>query len=705
MNINRREFVTTATCALSALGALAADSRADSSIDPIDLAEWSYFWVGVERAPLARGTYVGGKQMYVEYWIPTVVKHPVPIVLVHGGGGQGTDWMGTPDGRPGWATMLVQKGYKVYVVDRPGHGRSPFHPDIHGPFPAQANTLENISGRFTPPNPTTPNKPLPFQHFHNRWPGTGEVGSDDLDQFVASQGGSYVTVQGNPNATAVIAHTAWRERGAMLLDKIGPAVIMTHSAGGPFGWLVAEVRPNLVKGIVAIEGGGQPFGGANVWGMSTIPVAYDPPILDPSELRTVTVTPTEQGIAPYKLQAEPARKLKNLQGVPIVVVTSEGSFASPGNPGAVAFFRQAGCTAEELRLVDHGIHGNGHMMMVEKNNAEVLEPILAWIDKNVPKSTRVPMRGRPADPTALKLSEQGFFWAGMNRKKMPYGTIIAGQMYVQYLVPAKVKHPYPVVLVHGGTGQMLHYMGPGDGAAGWAHYFLQEGYKVYMIDRPGHGRAPYHPDALGPIGANPSYAAIVAEFNRSARPVAEVVIDQFMASQNAAPQDSVMAHKLWASGGAQILDKTGPAIIMVHSAGGPFGYLVANERPHLVKAIVNVEGGGAPFGGGTPWGLTDVPLVWEPPVTDPAQLKDGTPRVLKNLQGIPVVYVTAEKSGRSAGPATAAFLKQAGCEGDDLELKDKGILGNSHFMMFENNRRQVFDTIRGWIESKVEAKA
>jgi hypothetical protein len=116
----------------------------------------------------------------------------------------------------------------------------------------------------------------------------------------------------------------------------------------------------------------------------------------------------EQGIAPYKLQAEPARKLKNLKGIPIVVVTSEGSFASPGNPGAVAFFKQAGCTAEELRLVDHGIHGNGHMMMVEKNNAEVLEPIVAWIEKNVPKTTHVPMKGRNADPTDLKLSEQGF---------------------------------------------------------------------------------------------------------------------------------------------------------------------------------------------------------------------------------------------------------------------------------------------------------
>jgi len=186
--------------------------------------------------------------------------------------------------------------------------------------------------------------------------------------------------------------------------------------------------------------------------------------------------------------------------------------------------------------------------------------------------------------------------------------------------------------------------------------------------------------------------------------VSDVVIDQFMASQNAAPQDAVMAHKFWASSGAQLLDKTGPAIVMVHSAGGPFGYLVANERPNLVKAIVNVEGGGAPFGGGTPWGLTDVPLVYDPPVQDPAQLRDGMPRRLKNLLGIPMAYVTAEQSGRTQGPAVVAFLKNAGCDAEDLQLKDKGIHGNGHFMMFEPNRRQVFDTIRGWIESKVEAK-
>ena len=59
----------------------------------LDVAEWSFFWVGVERAELARGPVVNGKQMYVEYQIPAQVRHPYPIVLVHGGGGQGLDWL------------------------------------------------------------------------------------------------------------------------------------------------------------------------------------------------------------------------------------------------------------------------------------------------------------------------------------------------------------------------------------------------------------------------------------------------------------------------------------------------------------------------------------------------------------------------------------------------------------------------------------
>jgi pimeloyl-ACP methyl ester carboxylesterase len=377
------------------------------------------------------------------------------------------------------------------------------------------------------------------------------------------------------------------------------------------------------------------------------------------------------------------------------------------------------------------------MMMVEKNNRQVLQPILEWIQKNVPASgarasaaQKSTSNGKKSE-TALTLADQGFFWVGTEHKNVPYGTIISGQMYVQYLTPAQVRHPYPVVLVHGGSGQMLHYMGTGDGAAGWAHYYVQEGYRVYLVDRPGQGRAPYHPDALGPIAPQPTYAAVVPDFKRAAvgpnrqwpgtGDVTDPLVDQFMASQNAPPQDQAMAQALWASRGAELLDKIGPAIVQTHSAGGPFGWLVADRRPTLVKAIVCVEAGGSPFQ--TPWGLTAVPIAYDPPVSDPKELttrdvipppgsavqpyrlQTDPPRTLKNLQRMPIVYVTAEKSGRTQGPAVVAFLKQAGCDAEELQLKDRGILGNGHFMMFENNRRQVFDVIRGWIEQKLPARS
>src|SRR5215813_8069125 len=81
-----------------------AAAQAASKQPPLDIAEWSFFWVGVEREQRAgsggqQEWIVNGKQMYVEYQIPARVRHPYPIVLVHGGGGQGLDWMATPDGR------------------------------------------------------------------------------------------------------------------------------------------------------------------------------------------------------------------------------------------------------------------------------------------------------------------------------------------------------------------------------------------------------------------------------------------------------------------------------------------------------------------------------------------------------------------------------------------------------------------------------
>jgi pimeloyl-ACP methyl ester carboxylesterase len=727
----RRDFMATSLAVPAGIAGLMASPEAVAAATggpDLDIAEWSFFWVGIERAtmPGASSPVVNGKQMYVEYQIPAKVRHPYPIVLVHGGGGQGLDWMGTPDGRRGWATILLEEGYKVYVVDRPGHGRSPYHPDLHGGWPG-AQTLESISELFTPQRANLPAGGRGFGNspnakLHNQWPGTGAVGTPELTQLVASQGGSFGNGMGLIKDSQV---SVWQKNGAEMLDKIGPAIIMTHSAGGPFGFYVLEARPKLVKGIVVVEGAqGSAVFGPNRWGLINLPVELDPPVSDPTQVKVKQVQPTEAdaklGIGPYNIQEEPAHKLKNWRDCAICIYTSEASFITP-NPGAVAFLKQAGVHAEEIRLADIGIHGNGHLMMGEKNNRETLKPILTWLDKNVNHLAPLPKtapRRKSDDSTEMKLADQGYFWVGMEEKKIPAGTILVGQTFVQYLKPQQKRHRFPIVLIHGGAGQGTHYMGIG-GNAGWAHYFVQAGYDTYIMDRVGHGRAIYHPDALGPIGPVFTYASITVDFKRAAvepnrrgvgtADVGDPLIDQFQAGQNSTPIDNALAQKLWARAGGQLLDKIGPAIVMVHSAGGPASWLIANERPGMVKAILNVEGASPILPGA--WPLTAIPLVYDPPVTDPSQFvmkdgiqADGSVKKLKNLQGIPIAYIVAERSTRRAEPVVA-FLKQAGCDAEAFNLKDKGIFGNGHFMMLENNRKVVFEEIRGWLEAKVPPKA
>ncbi|MBM3821161.1 MAG: alpha/beta fold hydrolase, partial [Acidimicrobiia bacterium] len=208
--VSRREFMRRATAlgiagaAASALGPLTADPAQAAPLAqaalaqlssaktlPLDLAEWSFMWVNVKRADTARGSFIGGQQMYVEYMIPARVRRPYPIVLVHGGGGQGLDWMGTPDGRPGWFQHLAAEGYRVYVVDRPGHGRSPQHPDLHGAIPQRPGTMEGLQGQFIFPEGGR-NNPDPYRKNHTQWPGEGVPPAPDVAQFLASQGGSYV---------------------------------------------------------------------------------------------------------------------------------------------------------------------------------------------------------------------------------------------------------------------------------------------------------------------------------------------------------------------------------------------------------------------------------------------------------------------------------------------------------------------------------
>ncbi|PYS26040.1 MAG: hypothetical protein DMG11_21460, partial [Acidobacteria bacterium] len=94
-----------------------------------------------------------------------------------------------------------------------------------------------------------------------------------------------------------------RDAIVALLDKIGPAILLTHSQSGAFGWPVADARPDLVKAILAVEPNGPPFFNsdnvpapewfrdaatpARPWGVTSVPLSYSPPAREPSDLAIV----------------------------------------------------------------------------------------------------------------------------------------------------------------------------------------------------------------------------------------------------------------------------------------------------------------------------------------------------------------------------------------------------------------------------------
>jgi len=355
--------------------AWAADRTAKSvpSYDQSAIARRGYFYVG--------GSYTGEpgeqrmhEQMYVEVLTPRHPRRRYPLVLIHGAAQTATNWMGTPDGRPGWADYFVGQGYTVYMVDQPARGRSPWLPDVDGKLATFAAPA--IESRFTAPEVFNL---WPQAKLHSQWPGKGRIGDPVFDAFYATQ----VPYLADGAETQRLDQKAV----AALLDRIGPAIILTHSQSGPFGWLIADARPQLVKAVVAVEPAGPPFQNAvlgtdkaRAWGVTDIPITYDPPINDPAELKVEQQTqPDGPDLVLCWQQQAPARRLPNLANIPAVVITTEASYHAAYDHCTAKYLTQAGVNVTALRLGDHGIHGNGHMVMLERNNLQVAGVIAGWL--------------------------------------------------------------------------------------------------------------------------------------------------------------------------------------------------------------------------------------------------------------------------------------------------------------------------------------
>lgn len=355
---------------------------------------------------------------------------------------------------------------------------------------------------------------------------------------------------------------------------------------------------------------------------------------------------------------------------------------------------------------------------------------------------------RAAQDPPMSIAREGFFYVGGHLTTVRERQYMTGQMYVEFRIPARKTHPYPIIMVHGGTMSGTNYTGTPDGREGWAQYFVRQGYAVYVVDQVGKGRSSYMEETYGPtelVDSQNSQRRYIAQEKYKLWPQAHLhnqwpgsgdledpAVQQLLSSQIPAIRDFTKQQILNTPALLALLDKIGPALLLIHSQAGAFGWPVADVRPDLVKAILAVEPNGPPaysveFVGapdyfrpgrlGLTYGITAMPLSYSPAVASASELsfvqeetadgpglvkcwmQAGPARQLPKLQKIPVLVLTAEASYHAPyDHCTVKYLKQAGLHPDWIKLADLGIRGNSHVMMLEKNNREIAAVISRWLD-------
>jgi len=336
MNIRMSNFL--AGTAIGAVG-LATAAHGGGEAGELVLRDFGSKFVGYSTEAVDNGSLNVLNPMFVQYLLPAERRHDYPVVMIHGGGGQGTDWLETPDGRDGWADYFVADGWDVYVVDRPGHGRSQSNGSC-GDSIGTANSA--IIARLATSAASV-------------WPG-GEPTPTNEGVVAWTASSSTAPYCGNAIAARNIS---------ALLDEIGPAILLAHSAGGGSTFLVPDLNSENVVGIIGFEAAGSNPVAPGFGGGAPVIANWqlEPPL--PSGFAAVEV----DGCA---MQGDRPSRLVNFADIPVVLVGSEmglGTGAQALNCQA-AVWRQAGVDATAVYLPDRGLKGGGHFAMAQLDTAD-----------------------------------------------------------------------------------------------------------------------------------------------------------------------------------------------------------------------------------------------------------------------------------------------------------------------------------------------
>lgn len=151
------------------------------------------------------------------------------------------------------------------------------------------------------------------------------------------------------------------------------------------------MRPNHVKGIVQLEPSGPPFtlrppfgtDAAFAFGLTDLAIEYEPSVGNKAEgLETIIEPAIDIDHDECIMQKPPVKKLTSLSSIPELIVTGEASFHAPYDYCTVKYLEQVGVDVEHADLGKEGMHGNGHMFFLEKNNLDIADRVYRWLRKH-----------------------------------------------------------------------------------------------------------------------------------------------------------------------------------------------------------------------------------------------------------------------------------------------------------------------------------
>jgi hypothetical protein len=352
-------------------------------------------------------------QMYVQFEIPATKKRGMPpVIMVHGSTHTAACLESTPDGREGWYPYFVRKGIPTYLVDQAGRGRSGFDQSVIHEAAAMIRagevakgltllpTFQRITdngawtawfGHLDPPgsNVTTgklirhgdPNDPPDDDALHTNdyfpaYPLTS------VDPSIVARAGAIGNAPGGPNNYYALDYykelvpnaestlpgsicatcepkelapaNTWTPLDlAMLVEKLGGAVVATHSQSGIMGHHMARILKehghlDMLKGLITIEGS------------CSLP---------------------NSGLKPEDFDNIPYLALKG-----DYTATSEVCQTTVNQINERRAAGHGTAKADYIKLDEVGnpvFKGTTHMMMDGTNNLEVADVILNWSDENI----------------------------------------------------------------------------------------------------------------------------------------------------------------------------------------------------------------------------------------------------------------------------------------------------------------------------------